>query len=288
MRSKIYFLCFTLLIIISPWAFSQTPTPFNGAYAGGALGGSLSRTNKQLSASADVIIVGGLLGIFIPVDVKDDMVGSSPMAALFAGYGHTWQRFYLGSELALDASHYLTTDEIQNGLQETTGFGLDGAGQADIVTRAKISPVQFAVALRPGYLLTPKTLLYGRIAARTSLVSNTDVSAIVTVGTDVVSSTQQVSPFARKLQTTLQLGGGLEQSVNEHWSVRMDYVYSNYGKLHTTVTNTVLMNVTPPPRPCEDPEDHSCDPSSLVVKANNSAKISSHLLTLGVTYHFDA
>lgn len=282
---KIHVIFLVLSILGHSMAHATTANPFNGFYSGGSLGNSFAQTNLQFSGSADAVLTGFATTV-VPIGSQTHLVKNALIGSLFSGYGHTWDRRYLGGELLVSASNYRMDGTTNTGLsQDFNLFSsvtfLVGADAA-IKTQAKISPIQFVAALRPGYLLTPDTLLYGRVGAAIARVSfNANTSASSSVGLVTPGSTTNLlfpitlQASANKLLAGLQVGGGLEQKCNDRWSVRVDYTYTDYGRLQANATkSTNLIDFS------------GATAGALSVIGRNSVRIIDQTIMLGVLYHF--
>ena len=81
--------------------------------------------------------------------------------------------------------------------------------------------VDWTAALRGrvGYLLTPATMLYGS-------------AGWVTTGVRTTSIVMDVITVPSQRVNAMEIGGGIESAVSEHWLARFDYQYAFTGSLH--------------------------------------------------------
>lgn len=278
--------CFSSLVgamVIQASPNSQRSS-LQGWYLGGSLGGSQASGKIQFGGSG-----GGTLGSFVstnvPIDVSSNMIRNSLTGALFGGYGYIQNHFYLGGELSVFSANYKMTNSASAGLNQQMDFGglfiVNIGGNSNISTQTKLSPVQGAIALRPGYLVTDRTLLYGRVGAAFASKSftvntNTTATAGFTVSPDTINLVFPLTLQASKTKHVagLQLGGGFEQKIRNNLSIRLDYIYTNYGRLNanaarssiiTSNTGDVIINFT----------------------GHNQVWIISQSLMLGLTYLFN-
>lgn len=286
MQKQIYYFFLLASLIVSPGAHSKTITPFNAFYAGGALGASFTKAHEQISGSADAVI--GILGTsittLVPIGLTSDMTKNSLTGSLFAGYGHTWQRFYLGGELQVSEADYKTSNQMTTGLSQNIADQLFLTANANIQIQEKISPVQFSAALRPGILLSPQTLLYGRVGATMARV-NFNATTTADGDLSIISSPDINTPLNLFASNTkqgafLQLGGGLEQYLDEHWTLRADYIYTNYGRIKANAVSSapIIFNDA----------GTITQLGNFIAIGNNNVNLISQTLMLGATYQFDA
>lgn len=128
-----------------------------------------------------------------------DFAGSGFTGGGTAGYGFTWNNFYLGAELFAE------------------GSGTRWDHRRGVVGRDYFVRKQYTLgaAGRFGYIVRNAALIYGKVG-----VAWTGFRTRYTVGTnDVVANDMLVG---------LRLGGGLEVPVADRWFVRMDYSFTQY------------------------------------------------------------
>ncbi len=280
-------LLFLFFFSFSPLLQAKPVNSFNNMYVGGSLGGSFADANQHLTGSAHALIAFGIFSTITPLDLKTNMAKNALAGSIYTGYGHTWDRVYLGGELNGNASNYNMSNSISYGLSQKislfTPTPIIINGNAKINTQAKISPIQFAASVRPGYLLTPDSLLYGRVGvaiAKVTVSANTIASGgFIVVDTVNTSSIVPLNISSSKHAAILQLGGGLEQHFLEHWGLRVDYIYSYYGKMLANATNSAPLNLI-------DPDTGDVYPGSLVVNGQNKVTMFDQTILLGVIYHF--
>jgi opacity protein-like surface antigen len=120
---------------------------------------------------------------------------------LFGGYGRNFRHLYLGAELG---AAYTTLNRNIN----------IGANRVISVKQ----PLAISLDFIPGYLLRSKDLLfYGKVGLGMRLVS-------------LKLQLPNVSDKTSKLQLGLRAGGGIEYFFTKNFSMRLEYLYSKYGK----------------------------------------------------------
>jgi hypothetical protein len=169
-------------------AMAQGSTVFDGAYGGvqGAVGTMESDLNGPRPAEGTTAVM----------DVGDTGVG----AGLFAGYGRTFGRFYLGAEA--EANIYrlkweFATDPAQR--HENSAPQWDGA-----------------LSLRGGYMVSPVTLLYLRVGP-----------AVAGYETEVIRRTGAVHNSSDEL-FGVRYGIGAEVAATRNLFMRLDIAQTRY------------------------------------------------------------
>lgn len=226
-----------------------TSSAFNGFYLGGSVGGSFSTGTLNTTSLTDInfpaTIVGGQDNTTSPTFLQTNLKNNSAIGDFYAGYGMDYHRAYVGLEAFVTVSNYRMKN---SGSFSTTQF-FSIANRTYIVdnnwqTTNNISRFQYGLDLRPGFVLNPLMLLYGRVGFAVAKLTQ---SANLT-GTVVYSALGAPNNFpfvlnqsATNNKIALRLGGGFECYINPTWSLRMDYIYVGYGSLDSanSLVNTV-------------------------------------------------
>jgi opacity protein-like surface antigen len=258
--------------LMSTAAFSAQSLPFNGAYAGAAFGQSLAYANQTIVSHVDLEYPGFTFASNQPFSLYSSMVRSSATGAIFAGVGHTWDKFYLSGEMVLSNANYKTSSSSVSGIERTVDNYATISGLETVTSTASVSPTQFGVFLRPGVLLTPTSLLYGRVG--TSVVNvnyNTKTAALKSLSQSGTTLAFPITMQANKRVTraAFQIGTGFEQAINERLTVRLDYLYAYYGTIKMYSSQTA-----------------SIDPFVLSARGTQSVSLNDQSIMLGLVYHF--
>ncbi len=209
---------------------------FDGFYVGASVGGTTTSVNQTKIVNSLAFGPGGDLDSILfqhqdgPIALKTN---NSFKGALYAGYGQCWDYWYLGAEIFADVAQYKNLDavELDDALTIDVDPTLFGIIQSD--THTKLRNYQFGVDLRPGILLTPASMLYGRVGvAFSNLHLNTNaIFAANSPPSAAGESWDLLLPLSvEKDVAALRLGGGLEQHVCPRFNVRLDYIFTYYGK----------------------------------------------------------
>lgn len=229
------------------------PSCLDGFYAG-AGGGLVSGVFDQRT-DLDIDFESGLFVGHYPVRKYNTVVKGT--ADLFVGYGQSFDIFYAGLEGGGDVSDlHKDTDTVivENNIGQTI---------VTQTTRIKTNDFEGFIEGRLGVHLTPMSLLYGRIGAafnRLKLETVHDVS-----GYEIGVPYYGEGGSRRKSVTGLRTGGGFEQCLSSNWSVRADYIYTDYGSIRAKEVG-VLPNV-------------------LRLTDRTKVNVSSHALLVNVVYH---
>lgn len=139
--------------------------------------------------------------------------------------------------------------------------------------RIKLNSFEYGIDLKPGYLLTSKTLLVGRIGAAFNKIKIHDSSEVLFPNDDF-----DVFNFANKEEnkTGLLLGLGLEQYICHGFSLNLDYTYTDYG--HVSVDQVSDITVIVRPAGFVDV------PGGVIQHVDT--RIHTNKIMLGLNYHF--
>jgi len=280
MHKYIFVIIFGLVSV----AHSEPHSFFDGSYVGVAVGGNLTQASTKIVGAADAILYNNnvvSLATNIPLSERANLTKNAPIGELFAGYGQTWRSLYLGGEIFANASNYTMSNRINTGfLQNLAILGdLLLGGSAQINTNVNLSKIQYGANLRPGILLRPETLLFGRVGFTVATLQfnvNTYANSFLS------STSQQVQvvfpatlhlPASRSL-VALQLGGGIEQQLNPTWSIIVNYIYTDYRNIDSIGSSVTNFNGVD-------------SLITLQLDGNNHASVITNAITLGAKYHGD-
>jgi opacity protein-like surface antigen len=216
---------------------SSAQSAFDGAYATAEFGGALAYANQSISNAFNLNIPSLEFSSTAPYQNNSSMNRPAATGTLLLGYGYSYQRWYMGGELGVSAGYYEMSSNANTGLDRfvQTGSLLTVSSAEATQTQVGLSPIQFSLFLRPGFLITPQSLLSVRVGtsfATASLYSNLyGVKVLSDSGVPQFLLPLQVQGKKSQHVAALQLGTGLEQAVSEHIKIRMDYLFSYYGKL---------------------------------------------------------
>lgn len=254
---------FLLSIIAVSFFFIHPLLSFEGLYIGGGPGGSLL-DGRQEGFSVGTLTSGSISNVYTG-DHSTDYFKESPSGQFFIGYGARWRCLFAGVEVF---GQYLRHSDHHHFLNDNI-FPLDPASEGIFNSnRATIGPWHWGVDFRPGVLLTPQTLLYGRVGITQAHVKYSSiVSNVLVLGptTSVIS----VNERAKRCQHFLRVGLGVEQFLCPQFSLRWDYAYTKY-KFLTTQNGAFQPGTT----------------NVLSVSDSNRLSLRTHELTLALSYYF--
>ncbi|MDF2529428.1 MAG: hypothetical protein K0Q57_308 [Gammaproteobacteria bacterium] len=240
---------------------------FNGFYVGTGLGGSQLQSKQLIDAQTPYIDNSNhwQYGVTAsPVQSNNSFSGNIDL-----GYGRTWQNFYFGAEGFINASSHQLNFNQQNDLI-LTNLITDVVGSAGVNNNLKTSPLAFGIDLRPGYVIAPNTLLYGKIGAVYSHISwESNLTNLTEIGGDpLVSVPLNLSTSTTRL--AYQFGLGLERYMTNDLSLRLEYTYTDYGRLSVNGSTNFIDGVT---------QLQSINSSNVLVTDSS--------VMLGMNYYFD-
>ncbi|MFV3075109.1 outer membrane protein [Niveispirillum fermenti] len=160
---------------------SLAQSPFDGAYVGAYTG----YTDNNASAASGA------------ANAKFDSDGW--LYGAYAGYGKTFDSFYLGGEIDLGSAD------------------ISGKGTVAGLPTSLSMNESYGISARAGYLISNDALLYGRVGWQRT---NYEVS--------VGSGATRIK--ADDTLDGLRLGGGLEYALTQNVLARVEYNYTDYDK----------------------------------------------------------
>lgn len=268
------------LIAIALLLCGHCQANYNGFYAGLKVGGERAIANGHTSNFL------GLIDIFdntTTISNRGETDGHNDIVIgnFYAGYGFTCYGVFLGLEGFVNFPRH----EIRkNNVLEST---LDFADESESVHIHQILDhcfkvtsrcVEYGVDFKPGFLITPCTLLYGRVGAafnsfaicsRSELLYEDDSKGLVEPPS--VSVMERFLSNKQHSMTGLRLGVGAELQVYENFGITLDYVFTEYGSVciegqhDTTIRGKTL-------------------PDGLNV--NSQAHLRNNAVLIGVSYRF--
>lgn len=209
-------------IILGLMCSFQAAFAFEGFYLGGEGGGVLTE-GKQKGETVGV----SFDSVFTPIDLKQKLTHNSGQANLYAGYGRSFCCLYLGGEA------FVQVNASEMKAQFTRQYSDAGPEEYTANTHSwmHVSNIQYGFDFRPGWRVTPLTLLYGRVGvSRANLRLKTNNSYSLVEFTEVGSLAFKSS--AHHTKAALRLGGGVEHHISPRVTVRGDYIFTDYGKIH--------------------------------------------------------
>ena len=161
-------------------------------------------------------------------------------ASVYIHYGYQRNFFYFGAETGFNyADKRLGLFSDSYGKNPAT---LSAPGQ-QLRYRSKVTldPVEFYADLMPGFVITPDTLLYGRIG-----LALNHLKFRYSINANNVGNGQHIPEtfFARSQRVEgLRLGLGVRRYLSHHLYLSMDYIYTRY--IGFTIPETLTLFVNP-------------------------------------------
>ncbi len=286
MRTNRIFIFFFLSIV----SFSLFPTSaFKGFYLGGAAGGSFltaqENTSSQIIVDFPLDTLGNRVRTTVPANLEASLRDNSGMGALYVGYGLDINFLYLGAEAFVNFASYKLHNSGSFSTEQFLALNIQTYSAANNwEENTKFSQTQYGLDFRPGILIKPEMLLFGRVGfARSGITQSSDLQGTVVY---VASRSESNNFFELSSSTTinkiaLRLGGGFEYHFSPKYSLRMDYIHVDYGKISTTgVTNNGITSSV-------GLLGYRLNNGTLsVTNAAALRSISSNAVTIGLSYYF--
>ena len=166
------------------------------------------------------------------------------------GYGHAFHNFYLGVE---GQAHWGGSAAVNTGIFRGLSF-------QELTAHLSLKSQYYSLLLKPAYLVSSNTLLYGLLGASMVWFHGESVSLAV-----VAPIVRARTVFLTRARVGYSIGAGVERRVLGGLSVYINYLYSRYGSRSGLSSDDINLNVV-----------------------SNSFKVSpsTQMLTLGVSYYF--
>ncbi|RZI45278.1 outer membrane protein [Candidatus Finniella inopinata] len=235
----------------------------NGFYLGASAG--VAQTNVQYSyANQNTLNVGLNPGSEFAQNFKNDSGKAGGLFGLFAGYGVVvGNGAYFGGEVygGFDTTSFSPYDDSASG--KRVGFW-----------KAKLEhKYYYGLAARLGYMITPSTLVYLRLAMESGKwkASVTPNSGLLDVNTVPANSTDRKVVTKNKTGIQFAPGAGVEVYVTKNLFLRAEYSYLFGPKISLTqTTGDLASGVT------------GINGTSV----NHNFKTSQHAMKIGIGYKF--
>ena len=257
MLLRLFVLTFCCLGFNTARAESPAGIDWSGFYLGGSVGANMTRAETSTTVADSV-------SYFTPPDplqISNAGKGGSDLSewnesfGLQGGYGHQFGGLFIGIEASAQTLSFSET-------RSRTVEYLSSSGN-DFTLRQSVE-AQWMASLRPrlGWA-QDRWLAYvtGGVA-----MTRVEMDYRFNDTTSFVASSRSKSEKT-KLGWTAGIGG--EYAIDENWSIRTEYLYSNFGSLGTA-------------------SDVMLDNGGFTASLNHSADLQVHSAMLGVSYRFGA
>ena len=216
------------------------------------------------------------------------------IGAISVGYGHLIGNtsLYLGGDIyaSLGNQDLLANYNAHDNIVQFNNVPGDAKKILGTV-RVHLNSVEWGGDIRPGILLGPRTLLYGRVGFarnKIELGANKKFEFIDDATPDILY-VSSLSEGSSKAVTGLRLGAGLEEYIGQHLSMNFDYIYTDFGNVSINGLGQLTSSIA------NDSGPVGLGAANVgavqVVTANglvnsSQAKISSQAIMVGLSYHF--
>lgn len=196
--------------------FLMTPTSLlamQGFYLGGSIGGRFTEATQRQASKG--IFDGDVESLKYQSNIFDEDFSQM----IFAGYGLSWCDFYLAAEAIVQLGSFH--------LKDSQFFITDWPSAIGSALHIRVPNYQFCLDFLPGFYLGPMTLLYARLGAsfaKTSVEVEADLVDLAAFFDSATLKQKNENSWPH-----LRLGAGVEQFIASHVSLRLDYVYTDYG-----------------------------------------------------------
>lgn len=285
LRNRILYVFFLSITNLPLFAASA----FNGFYIGGGAGGAFLTAQENVTSQIIVDFPadteGNRIRTTVPTNLEASLRDNSAIGALYAGYGLDIHYLYLGAEAFVNFASYKLHNAGNFSTEQMLAINIQAYSVANNwQVSTKLSQSQYGLDFRPGVLIKPDMMLFGRVGfaraamtATSNLAGNVDYFASRSESNNLIALNSSTSIN----KTALRLGGGFEYHFSPKYSVRMDYIHVDYGKISTT--GLIDRGITSSPGLL----GYRLNNGTLLV-TNTAAiqSISANAVTVGLSYYF--
>ncbi len=273
-----------MLLATVGMAVESSKSNFCGFYTGGSAGGSFKSSGLIVSNNRTLIVDRQDSTLVIPNNTSAEHAQrkNSAVAALYAGYGYVYQDLYFGVEGSLNYANYnaksnkTSADSVRafdSDSPDLVSFDINNSNST--LVKTKLRKLEPTIDFRPGLLLSPNMIMYGRIGAtfnKISVTSEINDSSTTTSQGLTYPINSSLSAQQNKNKVGLRLGLGLEHNLCDNATIRVDYVHTHYRGLRSNSKIQRIANVV---------GDRLTTSSTATVKS-----ISNNAIMLGVSYYW--
>lgn len=199
----------------------SSPSWADGFYAGVGVGRDAGEFGTKFTTTE----TDTFYNISTTQTASDNNAGTGYLGSVFAGYGMSFNRFYLAGELGVQASSL----EYEN--SATDGFGDNVKNSYSINHNASLSVL-------PGYKITDNALIYGRLGY---VHGNFDMkSSLTDFNGNTISADKNVGLDG------IRYGLGIQNNFNKNFGLRLEYNHITYAdyKLSSTYQSGLFETTT--------------------------------------------
>ncbi len=197
---------------------------FEGGYFGASLGVGILRSKQQGFTRFTLNPESGNFVLAAPNEICNNQF----LENMFVGYQKVWCRFCLGGEINVSGSSHVKLKSRLNRIRHPSGQ----LANENFFSKHYVatSAWQWALDAKPGMLLSPRTLLQGRIGVGYGKIKSHSEGYFA--GLDNMGKLYPLKFIdADKRPPIFRLGLGLEYALNCDFHLRVDYIYNNFGTL---------------------------------------------------------
>jgi opacity protein-like surface antigen len=247
--------------------------PFDGFYVSGIVGGTKAIVHGNQDTNA-LLVVSDVLQQNIIQQNTPSQSDTSWIGGVELGLGHVFaQYYYLGLEGTAQFENIQSSNWFSVTPTPTTNINYTHNDAVELKN-------ELAITFNPGIVINKTTLIYGKIGPTWGrFTSDGDL-----LFASAVNPTTQLNGYSQfnegaSYKAGLRLGLGIEHYFMQHLSLKLEYLNSNYGQVTSgkTYSAPILVN-------------GATDPvfAGSMVTQNNTARVQTNTVMLGLTYHFSA
>lgn len=180
----------------------------------------------------------------------------------FIGFGHSFQMVYLAGEVYGNLNKLQVSSSTLSVIPSGVNVNFTNS------VRAHLNNIEGGADLRPGLLVTPSTLLYGRVGVAFNKLYLNPISIGQQIGGPGFIN---ASSSKSKSTANLRIGGGFEQMLGHNFSIRADYIYTDYGRINANGGGTFIDE----------------DQNTATLNSASTMKVTTNTFLFSVAYYFN-
>ena len=225
-------------------SYSDSEVKFeDGFYSALSIGADWGYANwsgvNTISLVDDINDTNGIFESLKPHGQKH--VGAKVIGSIGLGYQVVDARLYLGSQISytVRGKHHFNLDNLNIfNMRSTEGLPPFSTvtGSSHILSKVSLIHHEFDVDLKPGVLISKNLVVYARAGAAFTRLKVKSSGKWTELDSENALKLQ-TSDFSHnsKVKMGFRVGAGIEYLFLQHLGLSLDYIYSNFGKIKTSV-----------------------------------------------------
>lgn len=225
-----------VLMLFPVSGFSETiiesPVFLPKLYAGVSAGGMIN----QYKVNTTTVTQFPSSAFFTQSNSNANTFGANAQGSIFLGYLYALRTKFFSLYVG---------PEIYGSISNPTFSAYQAASSTlpteslNTLSTGHLSSVEGDVDLRVGNLITPGTLLFGRIGAAFNTIT---INSVSTISRPALPLSSTVNNTYSNSSTGLRVGGGIEQKILPKFNIRVDYIFTHYPSVNFGATQQASLS----------------------------------------------